>query len=119
MAWPTSLPSQFETGAGLSRQQGFLRSPTDIGPFKQRKRFTAVSRFYSGTLLLNRTQKAALETFYTTTTNEGADVFDFEDPDDYSTVSARFTAPPDFQGLVGGPSGVELWRVSLALELLP
>lgn len=117
--WPATLPSQLEAGAQLDRQQGFLRSPTDTGPFKQRKRFTAVSRFYSGTMLLNVTQKATLETFYVTTINEGADEFDFEDPEDFGTVSARFTQPPTAQGLVGGSSGVELWRVQIALELLP
>ena len=118
-AWPASLPSQPEVGAQLTRQQGFLRSPTDVGPFKQRKRFTAVSRFYTGTMLLNATEKATFETFYQTTINQGADEFDFEDPDDFSTVSARFTETPSFSGLVGGDTGVGQWRVSIALELLP
>jgi len=118
-AWPASLSSQLEVGASLDRQRGFLRSRTDVGPFKQRKRFTAVSRFYSGTSLVNKAQKAAFETFYVTTVNEGADEFDFEDPDDFGTVQARFTDAPQFQGLVGGEGGVAQWRATFSLELLP
>jgi len=117
--WPSTLPQQFEAGAGVSRQQGFVRSPVSAGPFKQRKRYTAVSRFYTGTMLMTETQRATLETFYTTTVNEGADEFDFEDPVDFSTVSARFASAPEDRGIVGGASGVALWRVSFTLEILP
>lgn len=117
--WPTSLPAQFEVGAQLSKQGGFVRSQTDTGPFKQRRRFTAVSRFLSGTMLLTNAQRATLETFYTTTVKEGSEVFNFEDPEDGGTVSARFVEPPSYALLVGGSSGVALQRVSFALELLP
>lgn len=117
--WPSSLPSQFEIGAQLSSQQTFLRSQTDKGPFKQRRRFTARSRFYSGTMLLTATQKATLETFFEDDANFGGTQFDFEDPADLSTVSARFVDTPSYQLLVGSASGVELQRVSFTLELLP
>lgn len=113
--WPASLPQQFEVGARMRRQSGFLRTDTDTGPFKQRKRFTAVSRFWSGTMLMNASQKATFETFYATTINEGADAFDFTDPVDASTVSARFTGPPD----ENAEQGVGFWRLSFELELLP
>ena len=117
--WPTSLPSQFEVGAQLTQQTGFIRSPTDRGPFKQRRRFTSVSRFYEGSLLLTAAQKATLETFYHDTVKEGSDTFNFEDPaDTSSTVSARFMVPPSYQLLVGGSSAVALSRASISLELL-
>lgn len=118
--WPGTLPQYFEVGVQDTRQQGFLRSQTDTGPYKQRKRFTATSRFLSGTMLLTGTQRATFETFYKTTISEGADAFDFIDPADFSTVSARFAASPSLSAVAGGDtSGTAQWRVSLSLEVLP
>lgn len=117
--WPATLPQQFEQGAQETRQSGLLRSAVDIGPPKQRRRFSAVSRFYAGTFLFTTAQKATFETFYSTTIAEGADEFDFEDPNDGGTVSARFTGPPSFSALLGGPSGVTFWRMSAEIEVLP
>jgi hypothetical protein len=118
-SWPSSLPAQFEVGATLEQQSPFVRSPMDTGPTKQRRRFTATSRFYNGTMLLTKDQRDDLVEFFDTTTNGGADAFDFEDPEDFGTVSARFLAPPSYTGLVGGSGGVALWRASLSVELLP
>jgi len=114
-AWPGSLPTLLEQGAQETRQQGFLRSSMDIGPPKQRARFTALSRFYSGTMLMTATQKATFDTFYTTTIGEGADQFDFLDPSDQvTTIQARFTGVPTAAALDAG-----YWRVTLPLEVLP
>lgn len=118
--WPGTLPQYFEVGVQDTRQQGFLRSQTDTGPYKQRKRFTATSRFLTGTMLFTGTQRATLETFYKTTLSEGADEFDFIDPSDFSTISVRFTAPLVFSAVSGGgTAGTGQWRAQLALEVLP
>ena len=118
--WPATLPQYFEVGVQDTRQQGFIRSQTDTGPYKQRKRFTATSRFLSGTMLMTGTQRATFETFYKTTLEEGTSEFDFIDPADFSTCSARFTAPPTLSAVAGGDtSGTAQWRVDLALEVLP
>jgi hypothetical protein len=118
-AWPISLP-QFETNVELTQQQGFVRSPTEIGPSKQRKRFTAVSKYYSGTLFLTRDQRNTLESFYEDDLGYGSLSFDFTDPiDNSTTVAARFMSPPSYSALLGGPSGVELWRASVQIEVLP
>lgn len=118
-AWPGSLPQYLEIGLQDTRQKGFLRSPVDAGPSKQRKRFTATTRGMAGTMLFTTAQRATFETFYTTTINEGADEFTMSDPLDASTVSVRFVEPPQFRALAGGPSGAALWRASLSLEILP
>lgn len=118
--WPGTLPQYFEVGVQDTRQQGFIRSQTDTGPYKQRKRFTATSRFLSGTMLMTGTQRATFETFYKTTLSGGADAFDFIDPADFSTCSARFVSPPTLSAVAGGDtSGTAQWRVELALEVLP
>lgn len=118
--WPVSLPQSFELGVQDTRQQGFTRSTTDTGPYKQRKRFTATSRFLSGSMLLTGTQRATFETFYKTTLSEGTDAFDFVDPSTFNTISARFVQPPALSGVSGGDTSTTLqWRVDLLLEVLP
>jgi hypothetical protein len=118
--WPGTLPQYFEVGVQDTRQQGFIRSQTETGPYKQRKRFTATSRFLSGTMLLTGTQRATFETFYKTTLSEGTDEFDFIDPADFSTVSVRFAAVPTLSGVAGGgTAGTAQWRMDMALEVLP
>lgn len=118
--WPVSLPQYFEVGVQDTRQQGFIRSQTDTGPYKQRKRFTATARFLAGSMLLTGTQRATFETFYKTTISEGTDAFDFIDPIDFSTVSARFTQPPSLSAVSGGATATTVqWRMDLMLEVLP
>ena len=118
--WPVSLPQYFEVGVQDTRQQGFIRSQTDTGPYKQRKRFTATARFLSGSMLLTGTQRATFETFYKTTLSEGTDAFDFIDPIDFLAVSARFVQPPALSGVSGGDTATTVqWRMDLMLEVLP
>lgn len=113
--WPNTLPG-IEIGSELTQQDGVVRSPTDAGPSKIRRRFTATSRYLSGTMLLTSTQRDILQTFY----NENSALsFDYPDPVDQSTVSARFMTSPSYNLLLGGPSGVELYRANISLELLP
>lgn len=117
--WPASLPQYMELGMTDMRQQGFMRSPNDTGPAQQRKRFTATTRTLTGTMLFSAAQRSTFETFYTTTISEGSAEFDFTDPKDDATVSARFVEVPEFRALVGGSGGGAQWRVSLVIELLP
>jgi len=118
--WPVSLPQYFELGVQDTRQQGFIRSTTDTGPYKQRKRFTATARFLAGSMLLTGSERATFETFYKTTISEGTDAFDFIDPIDFSTVSARFTQPPSLSAISGGDTATTVqWRMDIMLEVLP
>lgn len=118
--WPVSLPQYFEVGVQDTRQQGFIRSQTETGPYKQRKRFTATARFLSGTMLFTGTDRATFETFYKTTLSEGTDAFDFIDPADFSTISARFVQTPTLSAVAGGDTAeTAQWRIDLAIEVLP
>ena len=116
--WPATLPTY---GAGLedTRQAGFIRSPNEVGPPKQRRRYSATARQLSGSMLFTLAQRSTFEVFYQTTINEGADAFDFVDPADGSTVSVRFIEPPAFTHVSGGASGSELQLASIALEVAP
>lgn len=117
--WPNTLPG-IEIGAEMSQQDSVVKSPTEFGPGKRRKRFTATSQYYSGTMLLTKAQRDTLQTFFQNTLGFGALAFDFTNPEDNSTlVAARFMSPPSYSALVGGPGGVGLWRASVQLEILP
>ena len=117
-AWPGTLPGYMEIGLSERRQQGFLRTPNDSGPAKQRKRFTATSRYVTGTMTLTKAQRDTFETFYKTTLGEGAAEFTMGDALDFGTVTCRFFETPEMQLLGAGGDGGH-WRVSLALEILP
>jgi hypothetical protein len=107
-----------ELGITDRRQQGFIRTANDAGPAKQRKRFTATSRYLTGTMTLTKGQRDTFETFYSTTLGEGAGEFTMNDPLDKSTKTFRFMEPPEMQLInAAGPTGH--WKVSLSLELLP
>jgi len=117
--WPSTLPG-IEIGAEMSQQDSVVKSPTEFGPGKQRKRYTATSQYYSGTMLVTKDQRDKLQDFFQNTVGFGAIPFDFTSPEDNSTlVPARFMSPPSYSALVGGPDGVALWRASIQLEILP
>ena len=119
--WPVSLQQTLSIPTTEVQQQAFVRTQMDAGPYKQRARFTTVSRFLTTTMTFDKTDRQTFDTFYNTTLNYGTDEFDFYDPVDNSTVQMRFTAPPRFTAIAGGGSGggAAQWRVSMQLEILP
>ncbi len=89
-----------------------MRSAMDTGPDKVRRRSSNGPRPVSFNLFLTDAQRIILDDFYTTTTASGSFSFDFTHPVSHSTVTARFTAPPDFA------ANGEFWNVNVALEIL-
>ena len=79
------------------RQAGSIRSDIETGAPKTRKRFTAAIRKIKWPTILTGTQRATFDTFYITTTNEGADVFTITDPVDGSTtLNVKFLKAPSW-----------------------
>jgi len=118
--WPGSLPD-FEVGLKDVGQDGTVRTPMDAGPVKTRRRFTATSRYLTGTIYLtDQTQRAALDAFFETTLGGGSLPFTKADPRDGTQQSLRFMRPPEYEHRFGdGGSGTDQYRVSLSLEILP
>jgi hypothetical protein len=117
-AWPSSLPA-LEAAVQESRQSSVIRTPMETGPSKVRRRFSAATRFIVGTMVLNATQRSALDSFFSTTLSEGALEFTFSDPVDDTEQSVRFTAEPSYATIRGGSASDRLWRATLQLEILP
>lgn len=117
--WPVTLPQALEVGVTDNRQQGFVRFEPSTGPSKQRRRFTATSRFLAGTMLLSQAQRVTFETFYSVTIAEGSLGFEFPDPLDFTSsgVETRFREPPSLTGVIGTPGGA-VWRLSVSWEVI-
>lgn len=94
--WPPSLPQRFASitqGEG----EGSIRSETDAGPGKVRRRFSATRNNIQGTMLMNVTQINTLRAFWRTTLLQGSEDFTMPDPydsDPLNTVTVRFKEPP-------------------------
>ena len=115
--WPAVLPQVLQI-ANYQRAPGknLLRSDTDIGPAKQRRRQTAAPEAVRGTLTVTGAQLEALRDFHQTDLGYGALPFHWRDPRDANTILLwRFTDEPWSESALGG----DLFVVSLNLEILP
>ena len=91
--WPTELPQAFEADSYTQGiQSGAIVTQMDSGPPKVRGRFTAVSTFHSGSMVMTKTEFATyFRPFYETTLLHGTAEFDFPDPFDTSeTITVRW-----------------------------
>jgi hypothetical protein len=62
----------------------------DTGPAKQRARFTAVTKYYEGSIILTQAQLATFNTFYETTLGHGTVEFTWIDPFLGTSATLRF-----------------------------
>lgn len=113
--WPNTLPQRF-LNRGLTVQMGYpvVRSETDGGVAKVRRRFTKGVETVTGVLLLNATQVATFRSFYRDSLSAGSRAFTWVHPETDANVLMRFTAPPSVS--------MENWpvyEVTLNLEVLP
>ncbi len=110
VAWPGTLPKTFEQSTfSETPQDGVVRTTMSTGPMKSRRRFTAVSKYWTGTIVMNATQKETFENFYNNSLGGGALIVSF--PNQYdagvTTVEAKFRTPV----------GVNPYRSTLDFEL--
>lgn len=115
VAWPTSL-SKRQKLSGYSEKfpNMSIRTETDHGPAKTRRRFTAARREVSFTITGTSTDVDVLDTFFVTTINGGAARFDMVNPRTGSTDEYRFLEPPSI-----APLSHDIWSMSCKIEKLP
>ena len=112
--WPAGLPQGMFIGLQDARVSSLVRSPTDAGIPKVRRRFTATLRVLSVPIVLTTSERTTFDTFYISTLAEGSLPFDWTDPIDGSTVEYRFREPAEFRTI-----STNLWSAVLSLEMLP
>ncbi len=111
--WPSTLPQEFmEDGYSESPPDNLIRTQTDTGPGKIRKRSTAASRKIQGQLLFTAAQKTIFESFFETTIGYGSLAFDCPLRTG-EEEEMRFTSLPSYSPAGGGD-----FLVTLNLEIL-
>lgn len=112
--WPVELPQALQLGFAEERQPNVIRTQTDTGPAKLRRRATAAVVAVSGQLHVSDAQLTVLETFFRTTLLDGSLTFDWEMPSTGVAAVCRFMAPPRKIGVSKGAT-----QVSIEIEVLP
>jgi len=109
--WPETLPQELlAKGFSLQPQNCVLRTAMDAGPKKARRRYTARTVLYSGSMILDSMELAVFETFFHATLADGVLRFNFTDPLSLETAEFRFAK--DYSVSENGG----LFEVSLSLE---
>ena len=107
--WPDEVKIMRE-GYGEKPPQRVIRSETDVGPGKIRRRSTNAVRPVTLNLSLTPVDFETFDAFYLA---NDALAFDFPDPRSGTNVRARFTSEPDYKFTQ------TRWSVSVSLEILP
>ena len=115
-SWPASLPQRpLADGFSETLPNLLVRSGTDIGPAKARRRTTAGVTRLKVAFRLSSAQLAAFRTFFAADLQGGALSFSWTHPVSGAVGSFRIVPPPAIEPIAAGVA----WRVTLDLELLP
>jgi hypothetical protein len=115
-SWPSSLPQRpLADGFSETPPNLLVRSATDIGPAKVRRRATVGVTKLKAEFRLSRAQLAAFRTFFAADLQGGALSFSWTHPVTGAVGAFRIVPAPSIEPIAAGMA----WRVSLDLELLP
>lgn len=120
IVWPSSLPERPGLPQRDEREESRLRS--DLGQLASdmRNRFTAVPRTVACPMIMTGTERAAFDSFYADTLDDGAQRFQWVDPIDDSAVQYRFVSPPSWRMVRGDAAPANrLWQATFEMEIMP
>jgi hypothetical protein len=115
--WPLTLPQNVQKGFTESVGLNVLRTPTDSGPAKVRRRSVRPSKM-SVSFFMTTVQVAQLETFVLNTI-QGVARFGFPHPRTRTQVEVRIVPTQDGQYYTTSYQAPGYWLVSMDLEILP
>ncbi|MBK8211485.1 MAG: hypothetical protein IPK78_17585 [Rhodospirillales bacterium] len=115
-SWPASLPQRpFADGFSETPPNLLVRSATDIGPAKARRRATAGVTKLKAAFRLSPGQLATFRSFFDSDLQGGVLSFSWTHPVTGAVGAFRIVPPPSIEPVAAGMA----WRISLDLELLP
>lgn len=119
--WPLALPqTPLVNGYKESQPSHLLRSQTDTGPAKVRRRGHAKPVSITATYLMTEQQLDLFDSFATGTIMGGALAFDWWDARNLRYVRARIVPQGEDVLYERQPHGTTLrWQVTLRLEVFP
>ena len=114
--WPASLPQRpLAEGFSETPPNLLVRSATDIGPAKARRRATTGVTRLKAAFRLTPAQLAIFRSFFASDLQGGALPFTWTHPMSGAIGAFRIVPPLTIEPVAAGLA----WRVSLDLELLP
>jgi len=117
--YPGTLPTLDFASISVGRSSNTIRSVTDAGPAKVRRRFTNVPRSYTQRVFLDETQRVTWDSFFDATLASGSLPFDIPEPLDGGTVECRFLEEPTWALVVHHSSTTrQLWSADVSFEVL-
>lgn len=114
-AWPGTLQQLLsEANFGETEGDTVLRSDTDVGLAKLRRRFTKGVNEFTASIYLTTSQYTTFKNFFNTTLNGGVTAFTFNHPVTQVPTDFRFKGQPQYRSIGGGQ-----WTVQFTWEQLP
>jgi hypothetical protein len=118
--WPSSLPQRQFLGLRYAPQPQVVRTETDTGPGKARRRFTAGVKQLDLPVRFRGDQLRTFLDWYDTTLAAGALRFTWRNPATGAQVEMRFRAEPEWSPEVAHHTAAgQSWTSNFALEILP
>ena len=109
--WPSELPQIMRLdGLKAQRKDTVVRTQTDAGPVKQRRRYSVATKVFTGSIIVTEAQRKIFESWYENTLGNGTLRFIMKDSQSLEDKEFRFTQP------YSEDSNNGLWTIGLSLE---
>lgn len=109
--WPPSLPQVIRLeGLATKKKSNVVRTQMDAGPQKARRRYTVQTKEFTGSVVVNESQRELLEDFYDNVLGSGVLRFVMKDPQTLLPAEFRFLEDYDEESNDG------LWIITMKLE---
>ncbi len=113
VTWAATLPQRPTLdGSTETLRSSVLRTETDVGPAKVRRRYTAVADVFTVRFLMTSAQTTTFRSFFISDAKRGAEVIVMKHPVTGSNANVRITTEP-----VITPRGT-YYEVSFGIEVL-
>jgi hypothetical protein len=110
ISYPDSLPAVRASGFQSEYQDPVIRTQMDAGPVKQRLRYTAAPKKFTGTVIVDENEREIFEAWFTETLGFGTLRFVMRNPQTLQPEEFRFT------GVYSETEADGLFELSLPLE---
>lgn len=112
ITYPENLPGIRANGFQSRYRDPVIRTQMDAGPVKQRLRYTAAPKQFTGTVVVDEAEREIFEAWFTETLGFGTLRFVMANPQTFEPEEFRFTGAYDETEADG------LYELSLPLERL-
>jgi hypothetical protein len=113
ITYPEGLPGIRASGFQAQYRDPVIRTQMDAGPVKQRLRYTAVPKQFTGTVILDEAEREIFEGWFAGTLGFGTLRFIMQNPETLEPEEFRFT------GMYSETESDGLYELSLPLERMP